>query len=170
MKRPMVPLLSMWCCLCIVLCLHGCGGDRVTSPSPTPPPPKANIKVLMDPSPIVAVPSGDPTYPWGFAVNIQVSDSGGVAFIVTSMQTTVTAASTGLSTSFSNNPFVGVKIPAYGQETRQFHWPSYRMDAEGTKEGTFNVKMNFVDDAGNASVFDGTVKIQHAAAPLYGDP
>jgi len=44
------------------------------------------------------------------------------------------------------------------------------MDGNGTKEGTFNVKMNFVDDAGNASVFDGTVKIQRAAAPLYVDP
>jgi hypothetical protein len=35
---------------------------------------------------------------------------------------------------------------------------------------TFNAKMNFVDDAGNASVFDGTVKVQHAADPLYADP
>jgi hypothetical protein len=44
------------------------------------------------------------------------------------------------------------------------------MDANGTKEGTFNVKMNFVDDGGNASVFDRTVKIQHAAEPLYAHP
>jgi hypothetical protein len=30
-----------------------------------------------------------------------------------------------------------------------------------TREGKANVKLNFVDDRGNVSVFDGSVNIQH---------
>jgi hypothetical protein len=34
------------------------------------------------------------------------------------------------------------------------------MDDNKTKEGTINFKMNFVDDKGNASVYDGTANIR----------
>ena len=118
-------------------------------------------------APIIAVPSGNPEYPWSIAVNLQVSDSGGVGFTVTSMQTVVTAASSGLSASSDQNAFVGVKIPALGQATRQFSWPAYRMDDGKTKEGSFSVKMNFVDDNGFASVSDSTVSIQNLGNPIY---
>jgi hypothetical protein len=143
--------------------LGGCGGGSGPDPvaTPTPAPKKAIIKVLMDPNPVTAVASGEPDFPWDFRLNLQLSDSGGVAFIVTSMQTTVTSAiSGGTLQSSDQNPFVGVKIPALGQETRQFHNGPYRME-NFTKEGKVNVKINFVDDAGNASVFDGSVNVQH---------
>jgi hypothetical protein len=55
---------------------------------------------------------------------------------------------------------VGVKIPAYGQDTRQFRWAAFRMDDNKTKEGSFTVRMNFVDDNGFASVSDNTVSIR----------
>ena len=94
-------------------------------------------------------------------MNLQLSDSGGVGFIVTSMQTTVTSAiSGGVLQTTDQNPFVGVKIAALGQETRQFHNGAYRME-NFTKEGKVNFKINFVDDRGNASVYDGTVNVQH---------
>ena len=139
----------------------GGGGSPTVAPTPPPPPKKAIIKVLIDPSPVIAVPTGDPQFPWDFRFNLQLSDSGGVGFIVTSMETTITSAlSGGILTTTQQNPFVGVKIPALGQETRQFHIGPYRME-NFTKEGRANVKLNFVDDNGNASTFDGTVNIQH---------
>jgi hypothetical protein len=140
-----------------------CGGSTPTAvPTPTPTPiPRAVVKLLIDPKPIVATPSGDPNYPWSFAVNVQLSDSGGVAFSVTSMQTVVTAASSGLTATYNDNAFVGVKIPAFGQATRQFQWPSFRMDDNKTKEGTFTVQINFTDDNGFASVAENSVAIQH---------
>lgn len=84
-------------CFAVSFHLVACGGISTTptvTPTPTPSP-RAVVHVLIDPNPVLAVPSGDPDYPWSFAVNLQVSDSGGVAFLVTSMQTTVTATSTG---------------------------------------------------------------------------
>jgi hypothetical protein len=147
--------------LALAVSLAACGGSSTPTQQPTPTPPaKAIIKVLIDPNPIVAKPSGDPDFPWKFSVNIQLSDSGRVGFVVTAFQTTITAASTGLTWASSYNPFVGVAIPAYGQETRQFRWTTYRMDDNKTKEGTINFKMNFVDDKGNASVYDGTANIR----------
>lgn len=138
----------------------GGGSSSPAAPAPTPAPAKAIIKVLIDPNPIAAVPTGNSSYPWDFRVNIQLSDSGGVAFIVTSMQTTVTSALTGAQlTTTDQNPFVGVKIPAYGQETRQFHVGAYRMEF-GTKEGRVNFKINMVDDKGNPTVYDNTVTVQ----------
>jgi hypothetical protein len=139
-----------------------CGGDpKGPTVVVTPEPAKAVIKVLIDPNPIKAEPSGDPSYPWDFRFNLQLSDSGGVGFIVTSMQTTVTSALSGsVLTTSVENPFVGVKVPALGQETRQYHLGAYRMEF-GTKEGRVNVKINFVDDRGNASVYDGVVNVQH---------
>jgi hypothetical protein len=136
------------------------------TPTPTPPPAKAVIKVLIDPNPVIAVASGDSNYPWAFRVNIQLSDSGGVAFIVTSMLTTVTSALSGATlVSLDTNPFVGLKISAFGQETRQFAVLAYRME-NFTKEGRVNFKFNFVDDKGNASVYDGTVNVQHLRTPV----
>ncbi len=155
--------------LIAVLALADCGGDSPSqgvTPTPTPHP-KAVINVLIDPNPIVAVPSGDPDYPWAFAVNLQLSDSGGVGFIVVSMQITITAASTGLTWSSSDNLFVGVKVPPNGQATKQFRQPQWRMDREKTKEGTFNVKMNFLDDAGNTSAYDSTVSVRRVDDPVH---
>lgn len=150
------------------LSLPACGSSSTSAtPTPTPTPvAKAVIKVLVDPNPIVAVASGDPQYPWAFRVNLQLSDSGGVGFIVTSMLTTVTSAQSGLPlTSTDQNPFVGVKIAAYGQETRQLSILAYRME-NFRKEGNVNFKINFVDDRGNASVHDGNVAIQHVGGPV----
>lgn len=144
-----------------------CGGGKTpVTPTPTPTPtPRAVVKILLDPNPVVAVPSGDSEYPWALAVNLQVSDSGGVGFTVTSMVTTITAASSGLTLTNPENPFAGMKIGAFSQHTVQFRWPSYRMDTSKTKEGTFNVRMNFVDDNGFPSVGDSTVTIQHIGDP-----
>lgn len=146
-----------------VVSIVACGGGEPKIPTATvaPEPTKAVIKVLIDPNPIKAEPTGDPSYPWDFRFNLQLSDSGGVGFIVTSMQTTVMSAlSSGVLTTSGENPFVGVKIPALGQETRQYHLGAYRMEF-GTKEARVNVKINFVDDRGNASVHDGMVNVQH---------
>lgn len=152
----------------IVLALTACGGGNsspTVAPTPTPPL-KAIIKVLIDPNPVIAVSSGDSNYPWDFRFNLQLSDSGGVGFIVTSMLTTVTSALSGaVLDSTNDNAFVGVKIPAFGQETRQFHVGSYRME-NYTKEGKVNIKMNFTDDNGNASVYDGSVNVQHFGSPV----
>jgi hypothetical protein len=127
-----------------LLAACGGGGSPTVAPTPTPPPAKAVIKVLIDPNPVIAVPSGEPDYPWAFRVNLQLSDSGGVGFIVTSMLTTVTSALSGtVLASVDTNAFVGVKIPANGQETRQFGILAYRME-NFTKEGRVNFKMNFV--------------------------
>jgi hypothetical protein len=41
------------------------------------------------------------------------------------------------------------------------------MDTQGTKEGMFNVKMNFVDDRSNASVYDGTVNVRRVGTPVH---
>ncbi len=164
MTRAKRLLLSM----AVAVALAACGGENPSqevTPTPTPHP-KAIVGVLIDPNPIVAVPSGNRDYPWGFAVNIQLSDSGGVGFIVVSMQMTITAASTGLTWSSSDNLFVGVMVPANGQVTKQFAQPQWRMDPEGTKEGTFNVKMNFLDDAGNTSAYDGTVNVRRIGDPV----
>ena len=143
--------------------LTACGGsDTVTGggPSPTPAPSKAIVKVLIDPNPVIAVPTGDSTYPWDFRVNLQLSDSGGVGFVVTSMLTTVTSALSGATLdSTDTNAFVGVKIAAFGQETRQFHMGPYRME-NYTKEAKVNFKINFTDDKGNVSVYDGSVSVQ----------
>ncbi len=156
--------------VCVGLALlSACGGgsNPVQTPTPTPPPAKAVIKVLIDPNPVLAVSSGDSDYPWAFRVNLQLSDSGGVGFIVTSMLTTVTSAlSGGVLVSTDTNPFVGVKIPALGQETRQFYMQAYRMENH-TKEGTINFKINFVDDKGNASVYDGSVSVRHFSDPVH---
>jgi hypothetical protein len=77
------------------------------------------------------------------------------------MQTTVASAQSGaVLLSTDNNPFVGVKIAAGGQETRQFHSGPYRME-NFSKQGRINVKMNFADDRGNPSVYDGIVNVQH---------
>lgn len=155
----------------IVTCLASCGGDGpVTPPVTTPPPPaRAVIGVLIDPSPVIAEPSGNSSFPWDFRFNLQLSDSGGVAFIVTSMLTTITSAQSGATLiSTDANPFVGVRVPARGQETRQFHMGPYRME-NFAREGRANVRMNFVDDRGNASVFDGTVNIRFADAPVRMD-
>ena len=154
-----------------LLALPACGSPTTPTPSPTPTPPqKAVIKVLMDPNPAIAEPSGNASFPWDFRFNLQVSDSGGVGFIVTSIQTTITSALTGATLQTTDqNPFVGVKIPAFGQETRQFHNGPYRME-NFTRQGKANVKMNFVDDRGNASVFDGTINIQYASGPVRLDP
>jgi hypothetical protein len=136
------------------------GGGLPPTVASTPAPSKAVIKVLIDPNPVLAVPTGDPSYPWEFRVNLQLSDSGGVGFIVTSMQTTVTSALTGgVLTTTSENPFVGVKVDAYGQQTRQFHVGAYRMEF-GTKSGKVNFKINFTDDRGNPSVYDDSVNVQ----------
>ena len=144
----------------------GGGGDSQPTAASTPPPAKAVIKVLIDPNPVIAVATGDSNYPWDFRVNIQLSDSGGVAFIVTSMQTTVTSALTGgVLTTTAQNPFVGVKIAAFGQETRQFHIGPYRMEF-GTKAASVNFKLNFTDDRGNASVYDGSVSVQNLGGPV----
>lgn len=147
--------------------LVSCGGDGPTTPTTTTTlPAKAIIKVLIDPNPILAEATGDPQFPWDFRYNLQVSDSGGVAFIVTSMQTTVYSAATGNAlVNNLQNPFVGVKIAAFGQETRQYHIGPYRM-AGFTKEARVTVKMNFVDDKGNASVYDGTVNVKHLGEPV----
>ena len=155
----------------LLLVLPACGSPTTPTPSPTPTPAqKAVIKVLMDPSPAIAEPTGNADYPWDFRFNLQVSDSGGVGFIVTTMQTTITSALTGATLgTTAQNPFVGVKVPAMGQETRQFHNGPYRME-NLTREGKANVKMNFVDDRGNASVFDGTINIQYASGPVRLDP
>ncbi len=153
----------------LVMLLSACGGSNnpVQAPTPTPPPAKAVIKVLIDPNPVMAVSSGNSNYPWAFRVNLQLSDSGGVAFIVTSMLTTVTSAISGQTlVSTDSNPFVGVKIPALGQETRQFYMPAYRME-NYTKEGTINFKINFVDDKANASVYDGSVSVRHVHDPVH---
>ena len=152
----------------LALTLTACGSDTPTGIDPTPPPApsKAVIKVLIDPNPVTAVPTGDSTYPWDFRVNLQLSDSGGVGFIVTSMLTTVSSAlSGGTLDSSDENAFVGIKIAAFGQETRQFHMGPYRMENH-TKEGKINFKINFVDDKGNASVYDGTVDVQNLGAPV----
>ena len=159
---------SLAVCVGLLVFLSACGGSDsvVNTPTPTPTPAKAVIKVLIDPNPVLAVSSGDSDYPWAFRVNLQLSDSGGVGFIVTSMLTTVTSAiSGGTLVSTDSNPFVGVKIPALGQETRQFYLPAYRME-NYTKEGVINFKINFVDDSGNASVYDGSVNVRHVSDPV----
>jgi hypothetical protein len=147
----------------------GCGGSSSPTATPTPTPPaRAAVHVLIDPNPVTAVPSGDPAYPWAFTVNVQLSDSGGVAFIVTSMLTTITAASTGETwLSSSENPFVGAKIPAYGQTTLQMRMSSYRMDWAKTREGTLTFKMNFVDDNGYPSTYEGSARIQSVGSPSH---
>jgi len=151
----------------VLLVLAGCGGSDsspVAAPTPTPPA-KAVVRVLVDPNPVLATPSGDPEYPWAIRVNLQLSDSGGVAFIVTSMQTTVTAASTGeMWLSTSENPFTGVKIPAFGQHTVQFAMPAYRMDFAKTRQRMLAFKMNFIDDNGFPSTYDGSVRIDSLGA------
>ena len=147
-----------------LIALIACGGDTPAKPvTPTPTPtPKAIVKVLIDPQPIVAVASGNSEFPWSFAVNLQVSDSGGVGFTVTSMQTTVVAKSTGqVIASLDQNAFVGVKVAPLGQSTRQFQAGAYRMDSNKTKEGTFSVSLNLVDDNGFASVANSSAVIQH---------
>jgi hypothetical protein len=157
--RRVVEARTMPVSVALALSLSGCGTTEPT-PVPTPTPvPKAVIKVLIDPNPVIAESTGDRAFPWDFRFNLQLSDSGGVGFMVTTMQTTITSAlSGGTLTSTSQNPFVGVKIAAHGQDTRQFHIGPYRME-NMTREGRVNVKMNFVDDAGHASVYDGTVNV-----------
>ncbi len=151
----------------LVASLAACGSENGPTPLPSPtPPPRAVVAVLIDPNPVVAVPSGNASFPWDFRFNLQVSDSGGVAFVVSSMQTTITSRQSGLALiSTDTNPFVGVRISGGGQETRQFHIGPYRME-NFAKEGRVNIKMNFIDDNGNASVFDGTVNIVHADGPV----
>ncbi len=159
MKRTLGRLLAMLAVGVLVAC--GGGSSPTAAPTPTPAPAKAVIKVLIDPNPVTAVASGNSDYPWDFRVNLQLSDSGGVAFIVTSMKTTVTSALSGAELATTDeNPFVGVKISAYGQETRQFHMGPYRMEY-GLKQGNINFKINFVDDRGNATAFDQTVSVQN---------
>jgi hypothetical protein len=127
------------------------------------PPQKAVIKVLIDPNPVQAEATGDPKFPWDFRYNLQLSDSGGVGFIVTSMETSVASALTGdVLVRTDQNPFVGIKVAARGQQTRQFHIGPYRMEFF-TRQARVSVKMNFVDDNGNASVYDGSVTVQHAS-------
>jgi ABC-type glycerol-3-phosphate transport system substrate-binding protein len=147
--------------------LVACGGGSspTASPSATPPP-RAVINVHFDPTVITAVPSGNPDYPWSMSVNIVVSETGGVAFQVTSMVTTVTAASTGATVSSAENPFAGVTIPAYGQETRQFSWPEYKMDDSDTKEGVLAIRLTFVDQYGVTYVFEGSINIQRRSEPV----
>lgn len=160
MKR-VVEALRMPLCLGLVFSLSGCGSTAPTPVSSPPPPPRAVIKVLIDPNPVIAEATGDQNFPWDFRFNLQISDSGGVGFMVTTMQTTITSAVSGATlTSTSQNPFVGLKVPANGQETRQYHIGPYRME-NFSRQAKVNVKMNFVDDAGNTSVYDGTVSVQH---------
>ena len=59
-----------------------------------------------------------------------------------------------------------MKIAALGQSTVQFRWSAYRMDDNKTKQGTLNVRMNFIDDNGFPSVGDSSVAIQHIGDPV----
>lgn len=141
--------------------LVACGGGSTPTASPSAtPPPRAVINVQFDPTVINAVPSGNPDLPWAMSVNIILSETGGVAFRVTSMVTTVTAASTGASVSSAENPFAGVTVPANGREVRPFSWPAYKMDDNKTKEGVLAIRLNFVDQYGVTYVFEGSVTIQ----------
>lgn len=148
-------------------------GSSSSTPSPvaTPvPQQRAVIGVLMDPNPAIAEPSGNSEFPWDFRFNLQVSDSGGVGFTVTSMQTTITSAQTGATLqATAENPFAGVTISAFGQATRQFHNGPYRME-NFRREGRANVTMNFLDNRGNASSFNGTINILYTGDPLRLDP
>ena len=163
MSRTVLSFVS----LTLMVALAGCGSE--VDPPITPPPPKAVIKVLIDPNPVTAESTGNKNYPWNFRVNVQLSDSGGVGFIVTSMETTVASAMSGAPLArTSQNPFVGVKIPANGQETRQFYMGPYRMEL-GTREAKVSIKMNFVDDAGNAAVYDGSVDVLTVGEPIRVD-
>jgi hypothetical protein len=145
----------------IVVGMVACGGGGSSSPTPvtTQPPAKAVIKVLIDPNPVHATSTGNDDFPWEFRVNLQVSDSGGVGFIVASMETTVTSAISGkVLTRIDQNPFVGVKVAAFGQDTKQLHVGAYRMENH-TKEAKVTFKMNFSDDRGNTSAYDGSVNV-----------
>jgi hypothetical protein len=146
-----------------------CGSSGTTQATPpTTQPPQAIINVLIDPNPIQAVSSGDSNYPWDFRFNLQVSDAGGVGFIVSVMQTTVKSAATGATlNTTASNPFVGVKIPALGQATRQFHEGPYRME-NFARQATLTLQMTFVDDGGHTSVFNSTVNVVHAQRPMIG--
>jgi hypothetical protein len=170
MKR-FVEAMTLSFGLSLALGLSGCKNTVGPNPEPSPTPvPRAVIKVLIDPDPVIAVASGDRDFPWDFRFNLQLSDSGGVAFVVTTMQTTITSAASGATlTATGANPFVGLKIPANGQETRQFHIGPYRME-NFAREARINVKLTFVDDAGNASVHDGNVNVQHEGGAVRLDP
>src|SRR5262249_30674988 len=149
--------------------LAACGGGGSSSPTPvtTQPPAKAVIKVLIDPNPVHAVATGNDDYPWRFRVNVQVSDSGGVGFIVTSMETTITSAiSGGVLYRTDQNPFVGVKVAAFGQNTQQFSSPRYRMENH-TKEGRVEFKMTFSDDRGNTSAYTGSVDVLYTGQVVH---
>jgi hypothetical protein len=162
-------MLTSVAVLSLLVGIVACGGDSSPTVTPTPaptPPPRAIILVLIDPNPIVAVPSGNADFPWDFRFNLQLSDSGGVSFVVTSMQTTVTSAISGLTLhSTDQNPFVGVEVPAFGQETRQFHLGAYRME-NMTKEGTVTLQLNFVDGNGNASAQTTSVEVRLHGGPV----
>ncbi len=147
--------------------LAACGSSSPTQTTPpTTLPPQAIINVLIDPNPVQAVASGDSNFPWDFRFNLQVSDSGGVGFVVSAMQTTVRSASSGATlNTTATNPFVGVKIPAFGQATRQFHEGPYRME-NFTRQATVTLQMTFVDDGGHTSVFNSTVNVVHAQNPM----
>jgi hypothetical protein len=107
------------------------------------------------------VDSGNPEFPWEFRVNFQITDTGGVGFSVTGMQTTVTSALSGAAlVTSAENPFLGVHIPARGQETRQFHLGAYRME-NGTKAGRMTVKIDFRDDNGTTSTSTVGVDIRY---------
>ena len=149
-------------------------GNGSSTPPPVAPTPvpqqRAIIGVLMDPNPAIAEPSGNSEFPWDFRFNLQVSDSGGVGFTVTSMLTTITSAQTGATLqSTAQNPFEGIRIAPFSQETRQFHNGPYRME-NFRREGRANVRMNFVDDRGNTSAFNGTINILYAADPVRLEP
>jgi hypothetical protein len=143
----------------ILLVTVACGGSSASAPTPAPTPAaRAVVGVLIDPNPVVAVASGDPDAPWIFRVNLQVSDSGGVGFAVTSVRTTLTSALSGLSVvTDGTNPFAGLSIPAYGERTKQLV-AGYAME-QGTRECTVRFQLQFRDDLGNTSSYDGSVKV-----------
>jgi hypothetical protein len=170
MRRRLVSLAITSCLALSIGVSCGKSPTRPQDPATPSPPLRANIKVLIDPRPVIAEASGDRDFPWDFRFNLQVSDSGGVGFTVTSMQTTIMSAQSGATLmSTPQNPFVGIKVPANGQETRQFHMGPYRME-NFAREGRVNVKMNFTDDTGNATVFDETVNVQYEGERIRLDP
>jgi hypothetical protein len=115
--------------------------------------------VLIDPDPILPTYTGDPLLPWEFHFNVQVSDSGGVAFVVTSFRLTITSTYSGLVLlTDDTNHFAGQRITGFGQRTIQLALLPYHLE-NGTRQCRVGLQMTFQDDLGNLSSYNGSVNV-----------
>lgn len=94
--------------LALAIAMPGCGGsDAPLAPTTTTTtlPPRSEITISFSSDPIIAIPSGDPQFPWRLDFRVRVTETAGLACNINQMIRTYKDRATGLElTTGTSNP------------------------------------------------------------------